>query len=279
VCSSDLLPAVYGHAPEAAASGLPEAQIDLHFQPIVDLKSGRFRKAEGLARWRHPERGFIPPGQFIPLAEETGLIHPLGQLALDRALKARRRLLEAGLDCEIGVNISARQMDAQGFAQALRAALDREDMARSPLVIEVTESLLLGDFEKGRAILQDLAGAGATIALDDFGTGYSSLSYLAQLPVNVLKIDASFVKHVDSRAEVARLVRAIIDLGHDLGLQIVAEGVETEAQRACLLAMGCDFGQGFLFAKAMPIDELIEHLRAAKAAGSAASAESKLYRG
>ena len=241
-------------------TALPQNQIELHFQPIVDLRTGRTIKAEGLARWRHPTRGFIPPSLFIPLAEETGMIHQLGQAVLQSGLAARRRVSQAGLECQIGVNVSSRQLDTADFVSTIIDALGDEDMTRNPLVIEVTESLLLSDFERSCQILRDLAAAGATIALDDFGTGYSSLNYLCRLPARILKIDRSFIGEIDQRADLRRVVRTIIELGHDLGLVVVAEGVETEAQRDCLAEMDCDFAQGYFFARPMPLDDLLTRL-------------------
>jgi diguanylate cyclase (GGDEF)-like protein/PAS domain S-box-containing protein len=243
-------------------TALQQDQIELHYQPIVDLRTGRIAKAEGLARWRHPQRGFIPPALFIPLAEETGMIHQLGHAVLQSGLAARRRIDAAGMTCHIGINVSSRQLDGGSFIGEISQALAAEDMSRNALIVEVTESLLLSDFERTCGILQNLADAGATIALDDFGTGYSSLNYLCRLPAKVLKIDRSFVAGIDERVDLRRLVRGVIELGHDLGLTVVAEGVETAAQRDCLVAMGCDFAQGYHFARPMPLDDLLALLAA-----------------
>lgn len=236
---------------------LAQDQIELFYQPIVDIATGDVVKAEGLARWRHPRHGFIPPDQFIALAEETGLIHPLGQVVLATGMAARQRINDAGLNCQISVNISSRQIGLPAFAAEVRHLLENENMAVNPIVFEVTESLLLADFERACALLREFADAGAVIALDDFGTGYSSLSYLYRLPASILKIDRSFTINLQQRPDVRRLVQAIIDLGHDLGFRIVAEGVETADQRAVLSEMGCDYGQGYYFAKPMPLDDLM----------------------
>jgi diguanylate cyclase (GGDEF)-like protein/PAS domain S-box-containing protein len=236
---------------------LAQDQIELFYQPIVNIATGDVVKAEGLARWRHPQQGFIPPDQFIALAEETGLIHPLGQIVLATGMAARQRINDAGLNCQISVNISSRQIGSPGFATEVRHLLENENMAVNPIVFEVTESLLLSDFERACVLLREFADAGAVIALDDFGTGYSSLSYLYRLPASILKIDRSFIINLQQRPDVRRLVQAIIDLGHDLGFRIVAEGVETADQRAVLLKMGCDYGQGYYFAKPMPLDDLM----------------------
>ncbi|MCW0236512.1 MAG: EAL domain-containing protein [Ferrovibrio sp.] len=236
---------------------LMQDQIELFYQPVVSIATGEVVKAEGLARWRHPRQGFIPPDQFIPLAEETGLIHQLGQIVLTAGMAARQRINDAGLNCQISVNISSRQIGSPTFAAEVRRLLVNSNMATNPIIFEVTESLLLSDFERACALLREFADAGAVIALDDFGTGYSSLSYLYRLPASILKIDRSFTINLGQRSDVRRLMQAIIDLGHDLGFKIVAEGVETAEQRDALLEMGCDYGQGYYFAKPMPFDDLM----------------------
>lgn len=236
-------------------TALQEDGLTLHYQPIADLRSGRIVKAEGLARWLHPQRGLLGPVQFIPFAESYGLIGLLGDRVLAEAIRQRRAWYDAGLDIEIAINVSAEQIKAGDFDNRVAAALEGMTDIAQPLTIEITETLMLSGDRAHLDTLDQLARAGVKIALDDFGTGYSSLSYLARLPAHLVKIDHAFVSEIGTdRGE--RLVRTIIDIAHDLGLEVVAEGIETPAQMAFLRRAGCDYGQGFLIARPMPADEL-----------------------
>ncbi len=232
-------------------------EFELFCQPIIDLDTGRVAKAEALLRWHHPSRGMVAPGEFIPLLEQSGLIHDVGLWALREALRLRAALLAAELDIELAVNVSTRQFERADFVPMAAEMIKTSGLPR-PITLEVTESVALVDVHGARTDLERLVAAGARIALDDFGTGYSSLSYLTSLPAAVLKIDRSFLQGAEQDAAVAHMVRAIIDLGHDLGLVVVAEGVETEDQAAALRSMGCDLGQGYYFDRPMRFAALLE---------------------
>lgn len=241
-------------------AALQGEDIVLHYQPIVDLGSGRVVKAEGLARWQHAKRGLLSPVQFVPFAESYGLIGLLGDRVLAEASRQRRSWHEAGLDIGIAINVSPEQVKAGDFHTRVSAALEGEADIPQPLTIEITETLMMAGDRAHLETLDRLAESGVRIALDDFGTGYSSLSYLARLPAHLVKIDHAFVADIGTnRGE--RLVRAIIDIAHDLGLEVVAEGIETAAQLDFLRRAGCDYGQGFLIAHPMPADEFPAFVR------------------
>ncbi len=209
-------------------------------------------------RWTHPTRGVIPPSTFIPIAEEAGLIVPIGRWVLREACRqARYWLDETGQRVHVGVNVSARHVHDTSLLDDVRAALDEADIRPDQLLLEITESVLMRDSEDAQRVLQSLKSLGVTLALDDFGTGYSSLSYLQRFPIDVLKIDKSFVVPMVDASYDPRLVRAIISLGQSLGMRIVAEGIETVEQLEALRALGCGMGQGFLFDRPMTSDELL----------------------
>jgi diguanylate cyclase (GGDEF)-like protein/PAS domain S-box-containing protein len=240
-------------------------QLSLHYQPVVALEDGRLTGVEALARWTHPERGPVPPGSFIPLAEQSGLIVPLGRWVLETACSQARRWeldgLGAGLD--LNVNVSVRQLREPGFAASVSEILERTGLAPARLVLEITESLLMENVDAVLGVLEELRQRGLRLAIDDFGTGYSSLAYLVRLPVKVLKVDRSFVVRLDDDANSATLVRSIIKLARDLELQTVAEGVEEARQVDNLRQLGCDKAQGFYFSRPLPPAELVGLLRAA----------------
>ncbi|MEM9626543.1 MAG: EAL domain-containing protein [Pseudomonadota bacterium] len=226
-------------------------QLTLLYQPQIHLHSGRLVGVETLARWQHPELGFISPSQFIPLAEETGLIHDLGLWVLRSACKQHKRWRDAGLDkLRLAVNMSGRQLQRAGFERDLMSVLDECDMDFECLELELTESILMQPGESGD-ILSSLTGKGINLALDDFGTGYSALSYLRRFPIDRIKIDRSFVNEIDSNQSDAALARAIVGMAHGLNMQVIAEGVETDAQLSLLKHYGCDEAQGYLLAKPM----------------------------
>ena len=232
-------------------------ELHLRYHPIVDLGSGAVAGLEALVRWTHPERGLISPADFIPLAEESGLIVPLGRWVLEEALRAGRRFeADHGGERFLTVNLSGRQLAEPDLATDVAAMLADSGLAPSRLVLEITESLLLQDSEPVVAGLQELRRIGVLLAVDDFGTGYSSLAYLRRFPVNILKIDRSFVDQVDTSAEGAALTRAIVDLADGLGLHTIAEGIERPGQAGKLWGLGCRLGQGFHFARPLTVTEV-----------------------
>jgi len=242
---------------------LERGEFLLHYQPQVDLESGRIVGAEALARWQHPEKGMIPPAKFIPLAEETGLILPLGDWVLQTACAQNRALQDAGLPpITMSVNISVRQFMRKDLLESLAKAIRDSGIAAAQLELEVTESLIMHNAEEFVATLKKLKSAGIKLAIDDFGTGYSSLNYLKQLPVDRLKVDQSFVRDIFKDREGATIAEAIITLGHSLGLKVIAEGVETGPQLDFLRRKQCDEFQGFYFSRPLPTDRFIGLLRA-----------------
>ncbi|HEY0233634.1 MAG TPA: EAL domain-containing protein [Afipia sp.] len=235
-----------------------------HYQPLIDLKTGRITGVEALARWPHPQRGMIPPGEFIPVAEETGLIGTLGNLIL------RRACLDAASWPEpvrVAVNLSTLQFRAGNLLSIVMDALRQSGLPPKRLELEITESLLLEKSDDVLATLHALRALGVRISMDDFGTGYSSLSYLRSFPFDKIKIYQSFVRGLASNSDAQAIVRSIISLGVGLGVTITAEGVETEAELGCLRLEGCHEGQGFLFSKARPNNEIVQLLQAQHAAG------------
>jgi diguanylate cyclase (GGDEF)-like protein len=256
----------------AIASGA----FTLRYQPIVELCSGALVGVEALVRWRHPRRGLVPPGDFIHVAEETGLVVPLGSWVLDCALSdlARwRRKGAPGTSVMMSVNVSALQVRAPDFLNTLVEALARWEVPAESLVLEITETALLGEDDRVTADLSALRELGLHIAIDDFGTGYSSLDYLRRHAIDVLKIDRSFINGIESSGRQAALVGAIVHLARALDLRVVAEGVETSTQRDVLLQAGCRLGQGHLFSVAVTADEIVARLLAAAPRPAAAHAD------
>ncbi|WP_163649446.1 EAL domain-containing protein [Modicisalibacter sp. 'Wilcox'] len=232
-------------------------QFELHYQPLVEAASGRLRSVEALVRWRHPERGMISPGVFIPLAEQTGQIIALGRWVLRRACRDMAALNARGADAlPVAVNISPLQFRRQGFLAEVEQALADSGLPAELLELEVTEGVLMSGAESAIALLGELRARGIQMAIDDFGTGFSSLSYLRDLPITKVKLDRAFIQDITTRNDNAAIVQGIITMAHHLGLSIVAEGVETAAQRRDLVRRGCDLLQGFLFARPMPLAEL-----------------------
>jgi diguanylate cyclase (GGDEF)-like protein/PAS domain S-box-containing protein len=232
-------------------------QLQPHYQPLVDLSTGRITGLEALVRWPHPERGMISPGEFIPVAEETGLINPLGGLML------RRACMDAALwpdDVRVAVNLSPLQFRTGNLLASVMDALKQSGLPARRL--ELTETLVLEKSSQVLATLHALRALGVRISMDDFGTGYSSLSYLRSFPFDKIKIDRSFVRDLDADRDAQAIVRSIISLGMGLGVTITAEGVETEAELSCLRAEGCHEGQGFLFSRARPNAEIVGLLNA-----------------
>ncbi len=232
-------------------------ELVVHYQPIVALATRRVVAAEALVRWRHPARGMVSPGEFIPLAESTGCIVDIGRWVLEAACRdaARWRAAEAAAAVTVGVNVSAAQLQRPELVDEVRAALAGAGLPASALTLEITETAMLADPGAAAARLRELKALGVTLAVDDFGTGYSSLGYLQRFPVDVLKIDKTFVDGVAVPGHDPVLTRAIAALGGALGLRVVAEGIERPAQAAALSALGCALGQGYLFARPLPAAE------------------------
>ncbi len=232
---------------------LGKEEFVLHYQPKVSLASGRMTGTEALIRWNDPRTGLVPPMRFIPILEETGLIHDVGRWALGKAIDDYLRWKGAGLPAvRVAVNVSPLQLRSRGFVDEIREVVGRDPHAAAGLELEVTESLIMEDVKHSIATLEAVRALGVTIAIDDFGTGFSSLSYLARLPVDTLKIDRAFVVDMTAGPEGLSLVSTIISLAHSLKLNVVAEGVETEEQSRLLRLLGCDEMQGFLISKALP---------------------------
>lgn len=234
-------------------------ELALHYQPKFDLVTGALVGAEALMRWQHPQRGMVPPLSFISMAEDTGLIVPMGAWAL-RSACAAAAAWNAGRrsPLKIAVNLSARQFTATPFSTTVHEALRSTGCRPEWLELEITESLLLDGREEILSVLQDIAAQGVSIALDDFGTGYSALSYLTRFPVDTLKIDRSFIKDLPGDRSSAELVKAIVSLGHSLEMNLVAEGVETREQAEHLVGLGCQLVQGYLYGKPVPYDVFSE---------------------
>ena len=243
------------------AQGLQRGEFLLHLQPEIDLATGRTVMLEALLRWDHPEHGFLAPDQFIPIAEESGLIIELGQFVLREAIRITSELRDGPTPgMRMAVNVSRRQIATPGLADFIVAELDRHGLPGSALIIEVTESMAMGNMEHTIAVLERLREHGVRAAIDDFGTGYSSLTSLRRLPVEFLKIDKSFVADVDASKESETIVRAITAMAGSLGLRTVAEGVERQSQCDLLREAGCDIGQGYWFARPQPLPSLLEVL-------------------
>jgi diguanylate cyclase (GGDEF)-like protein len=233
-------------------------ELFLLYQPLFDLRTEQLVGVEALLRWRHPERGVLAPIEFIPIAEQSGLIIPIGSWVLFEACRQRSAWHRQGHDMSMSVNVSARQLDAARLFDEVRMALRSGEVPPSALTLEVTETTLMRDTRVTAQRLQQLKGLGVQIAIDDFGTGYSSLAYLRQFPVDSLKIDRSFVHEITRSHESAALTHTLVQLGKTLGLRTLAEGIETDAQLRTLQSEGCDFGQGYLFAPPLPANEVEE---------------------
>jgi EAL domain-containing protein (putative c-di-GMP-specific phosphodiesterase class I) len=233
----------------------------LHYQPRINLRTGEITGAEALLRWSHPTQGSISPGRFIPVAEDSGLILPIGVWVLGEACRQTRAWLDAGLAMgTIAVNISAMEFRSEGFLESVFATLKETGLDPGSLELELTEGVLMKHVESTESILTTLRERGVQLAVDDFGTGYSSLSYLRKFPIDALKIDQSFVRQVTAAPDETTIVAAIISLGRSLKLRVVAEGVETREELAFLQAHQCDEAQGYYFGRPMPPEKFAELL-------------------
>jgi diguanylate cyclase (GGDEF)-like protein len=254
------------HSPERLAlvgelrEAIGQGQLLLHYQPKVQLRSGRVEGVEALVRWRHPERGVVPPDEFIPLAERTGLIRPLTTVVIEQALTQCRAWHAAGFPVVVAVNLSARALQDAQLPSDVAGLLEAAGMEARWLKLELTESMIMEDRVRAVEVLDGLHAMGIGLSIDDFGTGYSSLAYLKRLPVDEIKIDKSFILNMAMDGNDALIARSTVDLGHNLGLQVVAEGVETTEVWSLLETMGCDVAQGYLISRPLPGDDLTRWL-------------------
>ena len=238
-------------------------EFSLHFQPQIATLSGRVLGLEALLRWTSPQLGVISPTRFIAIAEDTGLIQPLGDWVIWETCRQVRAMKEQGItSIRVAVNISAQQLRHDNLLQLVRGALSCHDLSPEDIELEITESTAMQHPEMTLSILDQLSAMGIMLAIDDFGTGYSSLAYLKHLPIRRLKLDRSFVTDIETDPNDAAICAATIALGHSLGLELIAEGVETEAQRDFLTKLGCDMLQGYLYSKPMPFDATVAYLKA-----------------
>ncbi|CAN5657458.1 hypothetical protein BH10ACT1_BH10ACT1_27050 [soil metagenome] len=254
---------------------LDNGEFELYYQPVVELTDDRVVGFEALLRWHHPERGTIPPDQFIPLCEETGLIVPIGRWVLESACATAARWTANGsadASTTMAVNLAACQLASDAIVDHVAAALEHSGLDATSLVLEITETALVHEPEAAAARLRTLRAMGVRLAIDDFGTGYSSLTYLRQFPVDILKIDRSFVETITTDGALPPIVQGLLDLAHALDLEIVAEGIELQVQRAQLQDQNCQLGQGFLFSRAVPASEA-EHLLTASHVAAALAVE------
>ncbi|WP_421621454.1 putative bifunctional diguanylate cyclase/phosphodiesterase [Alkalilimnicola ehrlichii] len=243
---------------------LERGELLLNYQTKVDLASGRLAGAEVLLRWHHPVRGLVPPDQFIPEAEKSGLIVNIGQWVLETACRQGRRWLDQGRPVQLAVNLSSAQFRQADLVDQVKATLTRTGLPPTLLELEITETAVMMDMDTSVRTLQALRELGVSLAIDDFGTGYSSLAYLRRFPVSVLKLDRSFVDGMEHGGDPAAIAAAVVQLGQVLSLSVVAEGVETEAQAAALRQLGCDLAQGYLYARPQPAEQFEAQLPAPK---------------
>jgi diguanylate cyclase (GGDEF)-like protein len=232
--------------------GIDRGELRTFFQPKVSVRTGRMIGVEALIRWEHPVHGLLAPGRFLPAAENTPLIVPMTQQVIDDSLAAVAYWRSHGLDVSVSINLTARQVANLDLPGQINAALAGHGLGGNALVVEITESSLIANPARTRGVLEQLRGAGVGLSIDDFGTGYSSFTQLRDLPVNEIKIDRSFVSRITGSPANAAIVKSAVDLGRNLGLHVVSEGVETYACLEALTAMGCDVMQGYLFSRPMP---------------------------
>ena len=237
---------------------LKMGQLALHYQPKVQIDTGRIYGAEALIRWEHPSRGMIPPVKFIPRAEQSTLIDVITEFVLEQAIQQLAAWQKAGIDVSISVNISTRNLLKPGFTDLVVRLLNQYDLPGELLELEITEGSLMVDVEHTIDELKRLTQLKIVISIDDFGTGYSSLQYLHQLPISVLKIDQSFVRRLPEDQGAVYIMEAAVMLAHNLGLQAIAEGVENKQIYQFLAKLGCDMAQGYLIAKPLPAEKFVE---------------------
>jgi EAL domain-containing protein (putative c-di-GMP-specific phosphodiesterase class I) len=239
---------------------IENGELILHYQPEVDLATGETRRVEALVRWQHPERGLLLPDSFIPLARQSALVRPITRFVLDAALAQCRAWQDAGIDVGVAVNLAGRDLSDSRLEEEVSEALRRWKIAPHLLELEIPESAVMSERDRIHKMLARLSERGVRVAVDDFGSGYASLSHLKQLPVDVLKVDKSFVQNIGTDEEDDAIVRSTIDLAHSLGVAVVAEGVESEDVVERLRALGCDLAQGFCLARPAPAADVTEWL-------------------
>jgi EAL domain-containing protein (putative c-di-GMP-specific phosphodiesterase class I) len=242
---------------------LERDELVLHYQPQIDLRTGKIVGAEALIRWKHPEWGMVSPAKFIPLAEETGLIVPISEWVLRSACAQNVAWQQMGLPpIRVAVNLSGRHLSKHAeLVKQVANTLEATGLAPELLELELTESILMEDVEAAIETLEQLSAMGVKLSIDDFGTGYSSLSYLKRFPIDTLKIDQAFVREIATAEEDAAIVIAVIALAHSLRLNVIAEGVETDGQLGFLKHQGCDEVQGYFFSRPLPVADLVPFLR------------------
>ncbi len=243
-------------------------ELELHYQPIIDLRRNTITGFEALARWRHPVKGMVPPAVFIPVAEDTGLIIALGMWALRQACRTAARFRD---DLKIAVNLSPVQFSGPDLYNTIKSVLAETGLAPQRLELEITERLFIEDSEKTLSTLHRLKQLGVRIAMDDFGTGYSSLSYLRSFPYDKIKVDRTFVSDLAAGTEHVVIVQAVVSIARALGMITTAEGVETEAQKEYLIALGCDQVQGYLCSMPVPVEQIPSVIAAWSAAETLAA--------
>jgi diguanylate cyclase (GGDEF)-like protein len=242
-------------------TAIADGDLEVHYQPKAVLETGALVGVEALVRWQHPTHGPIPPDEFVPLAEGTGQMRAMTTLVLDRVLQQVSAWRDAGVELAVSVNLSVRSLIDLDFAGQLDALCRARGVDPSALVLEITETQMMADPTRTIRMLEQLASLGIEISVDDFGTGYSSLSYLQRLPVHEIKVDKSFVLGMTADDANTKIVRSIVDLGHNLGLRVVAEGVEDRITWDALAALGCDIAQGYYLSRPLPGPQLTSWLR------------------
>ncbi|HXX09905.1 MAG TPA: GGDEF domain-containing phosphodiesterase, partial [Burkholderiales bacterium] len=233
-------------------------QLKLHYQPKVDLRRARLVGVEALVRWEHPDRGVLPPSEFIPFAEQTGVIREVTRWVIPEAMRQCGAWLSRGVPLSVSVNVSTRDLLDRELPEIFGSAARAHGVPADLVIVEITESALMENPQRVQEIMRELKHLGLRLAIDDYGTGYSSLAYIQRLHCDELKVDRTFVTHISARDRDAAIVRSTIDLGHSLGLTVVAEGIEDTEVLAVLRKLGCDLGQGFGICRPLPADELID---------------------